>query len=239
MRKGSHLSAEQLARQKERCSDPIYRAKQSAAHMGHAVSDETKKKIRIARSKQVGEKHPRYGKHHTPETRAKLSITHKGKQMGEQNPFYGKKHSPETIKKFSEMRKGKQTGKNHPRYGKPAPHGRISWFVLPDGQRMMFRSSYEIRVAIALSDMHVSFQYEPKAFSLDDMGTLYWPDFYLPEYGVWWEVKGWMRPDAKRKLERFFQLYPNENLVIIRELDIIKLESGSVDMFSLGNRIID
>jgi len=37
---------------------------------------------------------------------------------GENNPFYGKHHSEETKQKISENRKGKACGKNHPFYGK-------------------------------------------------------------------------------------------------------------------------
>jgi hypothetical protein len=40
------------------------------------------------------------------------------KFSGENNPFYGKHHSEETKKKISESRKGKLIGKNHPMYGK-------------------------------------------------------------------------------------------------------------------------
>lgn len=38
---------------------------------------------------------------------------------GENNPMYGKHHSEESKKKMSEARKGKYIGENHPQYGKP------------------------------------------------------------------------------------------------------------------------
>lgn len=44
-----------------------------------------------------GENHPMYGKHHSEETRKKLSEANKG----ENNPFYGKHHTEETKKKIS------------------------------------------------------------------------------------------------------------------------------------------
>ena len=50
-----------------------------------------------------GENHPMYGKHHTEETRKKLSKIHKGKILSE-----------ETKRKMSEARKGKYKGANHP-----------------------------------------------------------------------------------------------------------------------------
>ena len=47
------------------------------------------------------------GKHHTEETRKKISEGNKGKQAGENNPFYGKHHSEETRNKMREAHKGK------------------------------------------------------------------------------------------------------------------------------------
>ena len=45
-------------------------------------------------------------KHHTDETRRKISATIKGKHTGKNNPFYGKKHSEEHNRKISEAMKG-------------------------------------------------------------------------------------------------------------------------------------
>lgn len=47
-----------------------------------------------------GEKHPNYGKHHTEETREKISSTLKGKFSGENHPMYGKHHTEETKQKM-------------------------------------------------------------------------------------------------------------------------------------------
>ena len=45
-------------------------------------------------------------KHHTDETRRKISAALKGKYTGKDNPFYGKKHSEEHNRKISEAMKG-------------------------------------------------------------------------------------------------------------------------------------
>ena len=67
------------------------------------------------------------GKHHSDESRKKISVSMKGKlkgrtltddvkkklsvlKLGEKNPFFGKHHSEETRKKMSEARKGKKRG---------------------------------------------------------------------------------------------------------------------------------
>ena len=67
------------------------------------------------------------GKHHSDESRKKISVSMKGKlkgrtltddvkkklsvlKLGEKNPFFGKHHSEETRKKMSESRRGKKRG---------------------------------------------------------------------------------------------------------------------------------
>ena len=42
--------------------------------------------------------------------RKKAGETHKGKQVGEKNPFYGKHHTEESKKKMRESQKGKHIG---------------------------------------------------------------------------------------------------------------------------------
>ena len=57
-----------------------------------------------------GSANPMYNKHHSIESRKKMSESRKGKHTGEDNHFYGKKHSLESRKKMSESRTGE---KNH------------------------------------------------------------------------------------------------------------------------------
>ena len=78
---------------------------------GKHHSEETKKKLSEAAKGRQG---PNKGKHLSEETKKKLSEAHKGKQAGENNPMYGKHHSAESIQKMSEAKKGE----NHPMYGK-------------------------------------------------------------------------------------------------------------------------
>ena len=88
-------------------------------------SEETKKKIGKANSKALkgkthssnwskimskkfsGQKNPFYGKHHSEETKKKISQNRKGKAVGKDHPMYGKKHSKETLDKMSKNRQGK------------------------------------------------------------------------------------------------------------------------------------
>ena len=89
-----------------------------------------------------GENNPMYGKHHSEESRKKMSELQKGhtawnkgkqlsaetrkkisegnkvKRTGKDNQNYGNHLSAETRKKISEAMKGKHTGENNPMYGK-------------------------------------------------------------------------------------------------------------------------
>lgn len=90
-----------------------------------------------------GKNNPFYGKHHTEETKKKLSELHKGKKLseetkkkiskktsgknhpmygktGENSPCYGKKHSKETKRKMSENH-ADFTGENNPKYRHDLP----------------------------------------------------------------------------------------------------------------------
>lgn len=53
-----------------------------------------------------GSDNPMYGRHHSVESRRKMSESKKGTHTGEDNHFYGKKHSIESRKKMSASRTG-------------------------------------------------------------------------------------------------------------------------------------
>ena len=51
-----------------------------------------------------------------------------------------------------------------------------------------FRSRLEARWAVFFDAMNIEYQYEVEGFDLD--GVWYLPDFYLPRFNCWVEVKG-------------------------------------------------
>ena len=99
------------------------RAKMSASRMGVRRSEETKKKLREAKT---GDKNPMYGKfgelnHNFGKP---LSEEHKQKLKdrpvlkGEEHPWFGQKHTEETKKLLSELRQGTNKGEENPWFGK-------------------------------------------------------------------------------------------------------------------------
>lgn len=52
----------------------------------------------------------------------------------------------------------------------------------------LFRSRTEARWAVFLDTLHIRYDYEKEGFSFDGVGYL--PDFWLPDYSCWLEIKG-------------------------------------------------
>lgn len=85
---------------------------------------------------------------------------------------------------------------------------------------LFFRSSWEANFARLMNYAGIEWQYEPRTFNFDDIQrgtTSYTPDFYLPKFDKWIEIKGWMDKKSKLKIDRFRKRYPDESskLVII------------------------
>ncbi|MBN1467703.1 MAG: DUF790 family protein [Fusobacteriaceae bacterium] len=111
----------------------------------------------------------------------------------------------------------RRTGKNSPRFGKSS-HGKWEKY-----KGIWMRSSYEVIYAKWLDFLKIKWIYEPKAFDLGN--STYTPDFYLPKRKTYIEVKGWWRPDAKKKYKQFKKLYSNLRILLIVSSDIKKIKS--------------
>jgi hypothetical protein len=102
--KGQHLSNEA-------------RRKISESKIGKPRSEETRQKLSKALTGRfVGENNPFYGKHHTDETKKKISENHKeAYASGKIHPMKGKHFSEEQKRKMSEtLKEGYRTGKHTP-----------------------------------------------------------------------------------------------------------------------------
>lgn len=64
-----------------------------------------------------------------------------------------------------------------------------------------FRSRAEARWAVFFDDLRIQYMYEPEGMRLSD-GTLYLPDFYLPESKTFFEVKGIMNEIDMHKIKQ-------------------------------------
>lgn len=71
-----------------------------------------------------------------------------------------------------------------------------------------FRSRLEARWAVFFDSLGIRYEYEPEGFVLSD-GTYYLPDFYLPDFDMWVEVKGKMTNEDEHKITQFRQDHDN------------------------------
>ena len=66
------------------------------------------------------------------------------------------------------------------------------------------RSQSEVLFAQKLDSYDIGWEYEPRRF---DLGyTTYRPDFYLPSFDTYVEVKGWVNDESLRKMSDFREL---------------------------------
>lgn len=119
------------------------------------------------------------------------------------------------IAKRCEKCYGKQislfrSGKNSPMYGKKTYHSRYFLY-----KNRWFHSSWEAKFAYFLDCSNIKWKYEPKAYDLiiNNKETTYTPDFYLPEFDCWIEIKGWWRDDALIKYTTWVKDYRLNNRV--------------------------
>lgn len=78
-----------------------------------------------------------------------------------------------------------------------------------------FRSGWEANFAKLLTFSGYKWRYEFTKFFFDN--TSYTPDFYIPEWDLYIEIKGWYSNKNKRKMRRFKHLFSKINLIILTE----------------------
>lgn len=165
-------------------------------------------------------KHPKgmLNKHHSADTRKRMSESHIELSK---NMAYEEKHQIAMKAVKTKRDKGIiHTGENAYSRCKGGHRKDIDHY---------FRSSWEANIARLLNFKSIKWEYEYKRFNFENEieGVLsYQPDFYLPEYNIWIEVKGWMDDKSKKRLELFKIYYPDEykNFILIDQKYYYSLE---------------
>jgi hypothetical protein len=99
------------------------------------------------------------------------------------------------------IRRAKQLGRNKVDNGRK---------FVSEKLKMTFRSNWEIELAELLHELGIEFEYEPERFYFRAEKESYLPDFYLPEYNTWIEVKGYMDKKSLRRVKLFKKYYGAE-----------------------------
>jgi len=103
--------------------------------------------------------------------------------------------------------------------------GWCKWHTV-NGVRL--QGTYERDIAKKMCDFNIDWikpSKTPISFNLDNKNRLYNPDFYLPEYNIFFEVKGYWWGDAKEKMKAIFSQNPSlkRRIKFIREPKLLKL----------------
>lgn len=111
------------------------------------------------------------------------------------------------------------SGRNSCRFGKPPSNAKKIKY-----DKQWFRSSWEANFAKWCNLSGIKWEYEPKAFPLKINGkdTTYTPDFYLPEFDLWIEIKGYWRGIQKKKFN-FVKKYFGVHLIALEEKQLKEL----------------
>lgn len=112
-------------------------------------------------------------------------------------------------------KKHAKRGKDSCRFGKISHSKKIKY------KGRWFHSTWESKFAQWLDNKNIAWEYESYTFDLGD--TTYTPDFYLPEFGILIEIKGFWRNDAKDKFNRFKSKY-NNSIIVLYQKDLRQLK---------------
>lgn len=116
-----------------------------------------------------------------------------------------------------------------------------SFYKRPIYKGVKFRSGWEAEVAKRLDEADILWEYEKYRFNVNNgkkiikpnkqrlpKHTIYIPDFYLPEFNIYLEVKGWWRKENLEKVLKFRS--HGYKLTIIMEKDLYNKGKGVEDV---------
>jgi len=189
-----------------------HKRKMSEAHkgkpgywLGRKRSKETCKKMSKNHVSQSGEKSPNW-----KGDKAVCRQTYYCLESGCNNKVSGHNRRCKVCAKKIKYQKisERMKGKGNPNYGKPPLH--IKSIKYKD---IWMRSSWEVLYAQYLDENNIKWQYEPKTF---DLGNItYTPDFYLPKFNKYIEIKGFWRGQTKHKFVLFNLLNPEIDIELL------------------------
>jgi len=78
---------------------------------------------------------------------------------------------------------------------------------------LYLRSSWELEFAKYLDSLGIVYEYEKTRIDLKD--CTYTPDFYIPSFKMYVEIKGWVKDTFLKKMDKLDKLYPELNLLVI------------------------
>jgi len=86
-----------------------------------------------------------------------------------------------------------------------------------------FYSRWEANIARLFNYLDINWVHQPRIFDLGSQN--YTPDFYLPAYNLYVEVKNFLWEYSKIRDRKFRELYPDAKLALLLKKDYLKLEN--------------
>ena len=127
-----------------------------------------------------------------------------------------RRHSPETREKMRRSAVASHASESR----KPRADHFWLWSGYHRGIWMRCLNSEGV-FARELDSAGVKWVYEPEKFKLS--WCTYLPDFYLPEFDIWVEVKGWVDELSQRKIDSF-RSETGKTLVVVLQEELSSLE---------------
>lgn len=104
------------------------------------------------------------------------------------------------------------------------PGGRCKWFEVA-GKKV--QGTWERDIAMELERRNVKWERcKPIPYIIDDIDKHYTPDFYLPEYNVYLEVKGYWWGNDKEKMDAVVKQHTDKRFVIVEKTEYRRILGG-------------
>lgn len=130
----------------------------------------------------------------------------------------GRPHTDESKKKISQKLSVNNKG------------GRSKWYEV-SGQKV--QGTWERDIAIKLDELLIKWiklktLQHTFDYVMDDKTRCYTPDFYLPDYNIYLEIKGYWWGRDKEKMDIVTKTYPSVKIVIVEKQDYEKIMQGEL-----------
>lgn len=119
----------------------------------------------------------------------------------------GRPHTEDTKRKISQKLSINNKG------------GRSKWYEVA-GQKV--QGTWERNCALKFEELDIEWQKlktnrDVLEYTMDDKVRCYTPDFYLPAYNVYLEIKGYWWGRDREKMDIVLNTYPDKNIVILEK----------------------
>ena len=99
--------------------------------------------------------------------------------------------------------------------------GKSKWYNV-DGVKV--QGTWERNLALKFKEIGIKWtkphtNNEVWKYTQDNVEKSYAPDFYLPDYDIWLEVKGYWWGKDKEKMDIVMKTYPNRKIVIVEKTE--------------------